>query len=189
MAIDPEIEQRIVNEVDRMAEILGSDAPQISFEEVMILGTPANIGFQHETLLISPGAMQNLSFDQLRTCMAYSMALMSKVKQMYRRTRTAMWVGSITLITVFALTAMQRIPGLVSVAMAAVGIVLAMGRTRRSWQRTSAIDALVYRMVGDIDLVVNYIRTKGYREKTENLSDRSDIVERRIAALRGIAGR
>lgn len=189
MDIDLELQKKIANEVERMARILDRDVPPISFEEVVIFETPAHTGFELETLLISPSAVQNLSFDQLRTCMAYSMALMSKVKQMYRRTRIAMWAGSVTVITVFALTAMQRIPGLVSVAMAAVGIILAMGRARRSWQRKSAMDALVYRMVGDMDLVVNYIRTKGYREKIENLSNRSDIVERRIAALRGIAGR
>lgn len=187
VAIDPELEQRIADEVDRMAEILGKDTPPISFEEAMVLDTPAHTSFRDDTLLISSSSAQTLSFDQLRTSIAYTLATLTLIEKMYWRTKIAWVVGALATIAlvVFAFTSkLFDVTRLLFVFGAALFV---LGRKGRSWRRISESDALVYRLVGQVEPVMAYIQTKGFRNHHENLPDRLDVVERRIAALQMLA--
>lgn len=184
--VDPDLERRIRDEVERFAEILDKDAPPISFEEVEVLGYPAHSSFRDDTLLISPQSVQDLCFDQIRTSIAYTLAVLVRVNKMYRRTVIAPLVGAGVMIVVLVLTAMQRIPGLVSVSLAAVVFVIAKGRKQRSWQRISESDKLVYQLVGDLNPVIEFIQTTGFRRPGFGPEGNEAMMERRIAALRSL---
>lgn len=182
--IDPEVEKRVRDEVDRFAAILDVDAPPIAFEDASILGSSKHTSFRDGMVLITPQSVYDLSFDQLRTSIAFTMAVLVRINEMYRRTRTATWVGLILTVVVLVLATRLQIPGLAWGSMAVVGIWIAKGRKQRSWQRISETDKLALQLVGDIELVSQYIRTAGFRR--DGVPMDAEMTKRRVAALRGL---
>ena len=183
--VDPALAAKLRETVDEFAEKLDVDTPDISFEPVSLLGRPAHAGFRDETLLICPEATKALSFEQLRTCVAYVIAVRFLICRMERRTRIAQWIWSLAWIGVVVLALARSSFALLWAGIIVVGHSAGFLQTRRSRHRVSQTDALVFRLIGDIDPIIRYIETQGHRTDGPP-TPASDVAERRIAALKAI---
>ncbi len=120
------------------------------------------IGYRRGVLFIAPQAIERLNFDQLRTVIAYQMAIRAYAYRDTKMGRFTKYMVFVVILTIALLVIVKVLPNkAVLLSSAIFSLMLLFGtNTNRIIER---VDRAVLKLVGDIELMKSFLSTQGFR--------------------------